>query len=176
MDMKKMQVSGVIVLALCAAAFVQDPKPKKAPGPLVTFHGEKSAIDKTRYVKVKDKEAWAKLWCEHIGKPFGRDYSWFYNPLNVPSIDFAQCMVVAVFQGTKWNSAGVRVVEVLDADQLTLRFDDFAFQTAGPDGGGVRNRPFGIFVLPRSDKVIVLEENVQGRINHPPKWQERGKL
>ena len=178
MDMVKLRAVSVVVLTLCTTAFLQDPKPKPktAPGPLVTIHGEKSAIDKTHYVKVSDKAAWAKLWCQHIGKPFRGAYSWHYNESNVPNIDFKQCMVVAVFQGTKWNSAGVRVEEVLNAEELTLRFDDLGFQTSGPDGGGVKNRPFGMFVLPRSDKVIVLEENVQSRIGKPPTWKARGKL
>ena len=55
-----------------------------------------------------------------------------------------------------------------------FRFDDRSFQTAGPapEGGRVRARPYGIFVLPRSDKALVLEENIQHLKNEPPKGRE----
>lgn len=165
-------------LAVVSLAFVQDPQAKALPGPLVTFVGADSKVTERRFVRVTDKEPWAVLWGEHTGQalPAG-DYNWYYNQQHVPEVDFAQCMVVAMFQGACWNSAGVQVVEMLAADDHTLvRFEDKAYQTAGPDGGGKRATPYGLFVLPRSTKPIVLEENVQSLIGKPPVWQQRATL
>jgi len=179
------RVLWVALLSLStAAAVVQDPKPqpKQLAKPAVTFRGEHSAIAKKRYVKITDDQAWAKLWGEHIGKPVRREYGYFYNPLNVPVIDFKNNMVVAIFQGATWNTAGVTVKQLLDGDELTLRFDDHGYQTTVIEMGDgdtpkqEKSKPFGMFVLPKTDKAIVLEENVQSRIGKPPKWQARGKL
>ena len=175
-------VACVAALVLGTAAFVQDPTPKanELLSPVVSFRGEHSAIDETRYVKITDEQAWAGLWCEHIAKTEKGDYGYFYNPKNVPIVDFKQCMVIAIFQGERWNTAGVTCEEVLDGKQLTLRFDGLGYQTTviDPDDAEAqeKSRPFGMFVLPKSDKVILLEENVQNRMNQPPKWRARGKL
>lgn len=174
----------VALLSLSTVAVVQDPKPtaKHLAKPTVTFHGEHSAIAKKRYVKITDAQQWAKLWGEHLGKPVGRKYGYFYNPLNVPDIDFKNNMVVAIFQGARWNSAGVTLKQFLDGDELTLRFDDNSYQTTvievadGKVPEQAKSKPFGMFVLPKTDKTIVLEENVQNRVAKPPKWQARGKL
>lgn len=167
-------------LSFGTAAVVQAPQKMAKPG--VTFRGEHSSIAKKRYVKITDAQAWAKLWSEHIGKPIKRDYGYYYNPNNVPVIDFDRHMVVAIFQGEKWNSAGVKVHEILAGDELTLRFDDLSYQTTVIEMGDdntpkqKKSKPFGMFVLPKTDKAIVLQENVQGLIGKPPKWQARGKL
>ena len=50
------------------------------------------------------------------------------------------------------------------------------YQTAGPDGGGKRATPYGIFVLPRSDKELVVEEGVRTLKNEPPKWNELARF
>jgi hypothetical protein len=168
----------VAAIATVTLAWIQDPTPQRLPGPLVAFVGEDSKIAVRRFVRVTDKAQWAALWLEHTGQPqppADRDFDWFYNPRHVPEVDFAQCMVVAVFQGKCWNSAGVRIVESLaEGDRVLVRFDDKAYQSAGPDGQS--GTPFGLFVLPRSTAAIVLEENVQSMIGKPPKWQQRATL
>lgn len=165
-------------LAVVSLAFVQDPQPKLLPGPLVTFVGADSKVAERRYVRVTDKEQWAVLWGEHTGQPMPKgDYDWHYNQQHVPEVDFAQCMVVGIFQGDCWNSAGVRLEQILAEDErMLVRFEDKAYQTEGPDGGGKRATPYGLFVLPNSKQPIVLEENVQSLIGEPPKWQLRATL
>jgi hypothetical protein len=49
-------------------------------------------------------------------------------------------------------------------------------KTAGPDGGGEQVTVYGFFVLPRSSKTVVLEENVQNYIGGKPVWKERASL
>ncbi len=42
--------------------------------------------------------------------------------------------------------------------------------------GADRATPYGMFVFPKTDKPIVLEENVQGTIGAPPVWKERARF
>ena len=178
-----MKPTAFVLLLLVGAAALADwpPNPnllRSGLEPYVEFRGGQSKIKTRSYRRVIAPNDWADLWIEHTGAQRHKgDYNWYYNEAGVPLIDFQRCMVVAVFQGEKWNSAGVTTVTVTEEkDRILLRFDDKSFQTAGPDGGGVRATPFGIFVLPRSAKPIALEENVQGLIGKPPVWKERARL
>lgn len=171
----------VLVLLVGAAALADWPPRqlvRSGMEPYVTFRSGESKIKTRSYRKVTAFEDWADLWIEHTGaQRHDGKYNWFYNEAGVPFVDFERCMVIAVFQGEGWNSAGVRVVTVAEEEErILLRFDDQSFQTSGPDGGGVRVTPFGIFVLPKSEKPVVLEENVQGLIGKPPIWKERARL
>jgi hypothetical protein len=47
-----------------------------------------------------------------------------------------------------------------------------AASTAGSGGGGDRVTPYAFIVLRKPAKPIVLEENVQNLIDHPPVWKE----
>ena len=147
---------------------------KSSLAPYVELSGADSHMDQLAYHRVTTAEEFQAMFMRHLGQdPAGFDP--FYNRHGVPSIDFDRCMVVAIFQGEKWNSAGVSFTSVTEeADRIVFRFDDRSFQTAGPapEGGRVRARPYGIFVLPRSDKALVLEENIQHLKNEPPKGME----
>jgi hypothetical protein len=88
-------------------------------------------------------------------------------------------MVVAVFQGNDVNSAGLKAVAILEEkDRLVLRFQNKSYQTMGYGqvDEGERVTVYGFFVLPRSSKTVVLEENVQNIIGQPPVWKERASL
>lgn len=182
MNPKKVAVLIVAALALSAVAFVQEPQdPRQLPKPLVTFRGEFSKVDETRYLRVTDAETWATLWCEHTGQQAQkRGYGWYYNQQQVPIVDFERCMVVAVFGGKCGNTAGYRVEQVLDGDRWTLRYHANSYQTTVIDPANAKAKPpstpFGMFVLPKTDKKVALEENVQGMIGRPPKWRLQATL
>ncbi len=144
--------------------------------PFVTFTGPNSRIEEPTWLRITTPEEFHPLYLRHVGlKP--EDFYEKRNPHGVPLVDFERCMVVAVFGGKGWNSDGLYVKEVVDdGHRLVVRYDDRSYQTAGPDGGGVRVTPYGLFVLPRRDKELVVEENVQPYIGHPPKWQERARF
>jgi hypothetical protein len=42
-----------------------------------------------------------------------------------------------------------------------------------PNGGGRPVTAYGFFVLPKADKTVILEENIQNLLGNPPAWQER---
>lgn len=146
----------------------------KAPKPLVSWSGSDSKIAARRYVRVDTREQWLKLWHEHMGKTPPKTFASYRPQTFAPQVDFNTCMVVAVFGGKHWNSAGIFAASIIETkDAITLRFDDFSYQT-GDWADEVTT--FGIFVLPRSSKTIVLEEDVQNRRAAPPLWKERARL
>ncbi len=116
---------------------------------------------------ITDQTAWAWLWEHHkAGGRLGGD-------LDIPAIDFERELVVAMFAGETWNSRGYYVYETLQGDtQWTIRVDEYTYQTMSMDGtgGGEKVTPYGIFVLPRVEQSIVVEENVQGLLGKPPRW------
>jgi hypothetical protein len=150
---------------------------RQAAQPLVILTGTDSHIKQPSCHRIMSQDEWITIWQRHKGVKESKDYDLFYNRLGLPYVDFAKCMVIAVFQGSGWNSAGLRVATVLEEkDKIVLRFEDNSYQTAGSDGGGERVAVYGFFVLPQSNKTVVLEENVQRYLGHPPVWKERVHL
>ncbi len=151
-------------------------KPRRA---LVSWSGPKSAIHKPLYLRVQAAAEWRDLWEKHLGQVVEQDVH--QRPL-LPEVDFDTCTAVAIFCGEGWNSDGVVLASLEQREKdLLLRFDQSTYQTASAlggenDDGGVRVSPYGIFLLPRVATPIVIEENVQHLIGHPPKWKERARL
>lgn len=179
--MKRTATVVTVTLALTLAVFAQqqavqiDVQPQ-APSrrPLVSLMGHDSAITDFRIVRITEPEDWETIWAEHRGDALETvKQGW---PI-YPEIDFERCMVVAVFRGDAWNCNGEFVESIAETDdQIRLRFDSLTFQTSGPDGGGVRVRPFGIWVLDHNTKPLVIEENTQGLLNRPPIWTEKQRF
>ena len=66
---------------------------------------------------------------------------------------------------------------------IRVCYDEMTYQTSsglndddGGRGGAVDVTPFGFFVLLRSNKPIVIEDNVQGLKDNPARWKDRAKL
>jgi len=154
-------------LGVAAAQDVHETKP------LVTLAGAESKIAEKEYDRVTTKAELVKVWLRHVGADPAR-HNDYYNEEGVPDVDFGRCMVVAVFGGKCINSAGICAISVTEeADRVLLRFDHRSFQS-GPEGK--RATPFGFFVVPRSTKALVLEENVQHIIGGEPEWKERARF
>jgi hypothetical protein len=165
-------VAAIVLLACSTASSTHESgREPSAFDPLVSLHGARSSVAKLRYERITTKKDWDKLWSEHTAGSGAKNH---VVHSSTPTIDFKRCMVVAVFSGPAWNCDGHYVKSTSDEGSfLRMRFDSYTYQTAGPDGGGQRVRPFGIWVLPRSVKAIILEENTQGLIGKPPIWKER---
>jgi hypothetical protein len=160
---------GLFALGLGIAA-AQEAGERK---PLVTLAGAESKIGEKEYDRITTHDELVKVWLRHVGADPAR-HDDFYNEAGVPDVDFERCMVVAVFGGRCINSAGIYAVGVAEeADRVLLRFDHRSFQS-GPEGK--RATPFGFFVVPRSSKALVLEENVQRLIGGKPEWKERARF
>jgi hypothetical protein len=119
-----------------------------------------------------------ELWLSHLGKT---EADRFREHLPIVQIDFEKCMVIAIFQGAKTNSRGLRVISVNENnDNVTLRVDDMSYQTSGGlnggGGGGVPVKPYAFVVISKSAKLVVVEEDVQSLKDKPPEWKERARL
>jgi hypothetical protein len=163
--------------ALPSAALHQSEELCISHRPYVTLAGAESRIEKNGYFRIDTMEKWIALWLEHTGAEKNPHYGMYYNTAGVPEIDFEKCLVIAIFGGSGWNSAGKQSITYEEGkNHILFRFDDKSFQTAGPDGGGKRVTPFGFFVFPASDKPVIVEENVQGLIGGKPVWKERARI
>lgn len=146
--------------------------------PLVSWIGAYSKVEKgLEILRITDEAAWKATWLRHVGDKAEKTA---LGHEAVPEIDFGSCIVLAVFRGKSVNNNGEYIVSIEDrgADVL-VRFDSRSFQTMsigpGPDKGeGVR--PYGLFVLRRTDRPMVVEENVQNLIGAPPKWKEQARF
>lgn len=151
--------------------------------PLVTWIGPKSLIREPKFMRAMNPGQWSQLWEQHAGNPPADSVG---TPF-IPRVNFEKCMAVAIFQGATTNSNGVTIVSIADeANRILIRYDESTYQTSGGPsdgrdgaecrGGAVDVTPYGIFVVPRSNKPIVIEENVQGLKDEPVRWKERAKL
>ncbi len=137
------------------------------PRVLRQWTGADSGIKKASSRVVTDQAGWTALWAEHVVRSADERVS-----IKLPEVDFENELVVAVFAGETFNSRGFFVQDLLQgATRLTLRVDESTYQTDGPNGGGVKVTPFGMFVLARTAAPIVLEENVQSLLGNQPLWK-----
>ena len=165
---------------LAAAVLVAAPwfAAAQAPGsfeyrPYVGLWGADSKRKNIDYHRVMKRDELTKVWLAHVGVDRDR-HSDYYNKARVPEVDFERCMVLAIFRGQMKNSAGVKIVSITEsADSILVRFDDRAYKTANEVH---EVTPYGFFVLPRSNKLMVLEENVQNRTRGKPVWKERARF
>ena len=165
--MKNAMVWPLAIACLFAGNVVAADDSDKTQNPCVTFSGDDSHVAERGFQRIRTIDEWAKVWQRHTGqekvkfKNFEGRYDTFYNPLGLPMIDFDNYMVLAVFQGSGWNCAGLKAVSLKEtSDQILFRFADKPYSTAGPDGGGKKVNVYGFFVIPKSGKAIVVEERV----------------
>ena len=125
----------------------------------MTLTGADSRVESRSYHRVASEADWIKIWQRHKGVEEAKNYDLYYNPLDLPCVNFEKCMVIAVFEGSGWNVAGLKSLAVEeDTNSIVLRYQIKGYQTAGPDGGGKKVKVYGFFVLPRSKKTVILEE------------------
>jgi len=123
--------------------------------------GPDSALQEAGQFRIEEKEEWVALWKRHASD----------SP--APEVDFEACMAVAVFDGATQNSRGIGATAFEDDEKITLRLTDLSYQTMG---GGEPVTPYGIFVLSRSKKPVVLETVIESMRYPAPTWEQRGRL
>jgi hypothetical protein len=167
--------------------------------PCVVITGANSRVAEPRYRRIASEEEWATMWQEHKGRKPTKPYDFFYDPLALPRIAFDAYMVVAIFEGTGWNSAGLEAVSISEeASRVVFRFKRKSYSTIrsyesdlGPElpldelerrvlseveragDQGDKVNVYGFFVLPRSTKTLVLEVDARHEKRGPPAWKER---
>jgi len=142
--------------------------------PYVTLAGAHSGIDPVDYRRIMTQDDLTVAWRQHRGMDLAKPYSDFHNEAGVPVVDFSRCMVVAVFAGRTTNAVGVYPVSIVETeDRVLVRFAVRSYQS-GPEADRVT--PFGFFILPRSDKTLVLEQGFYSLGGAPPRWKEQARF
>ena len=170
-------VCGIIGVAVLGVWFAsaQHERPEQggisgAQRPFVSWSGPHSGLPERCHFRITSEKQWRDVWTRHVGDAAEKDT---FGYVVVPAVDFERCMVVAVFQGRRENNNGVVAVSVTeDGEQMKVRLQPKPYQT-GPVGDPVT--PYGIFVLPRSAKSLLLEEDAR-RNWGPPVWRERARF
>ncbi len=146
--------------------------------PIVSWSGPRSAIAESEFVLITTRDQWRDLWSRHTGGKGERLVAHGSGQV-IPEIDFGRHMVVAYFRGSDVNSDGEIVKSIHETDDaVVVRFDSYSFQTAGfgGDGGAASVTPYGIWLLPRIEKPVIIEENVQNLKAGEPVWRERHRF
>jgi hypothetical protein len=148
--------------------------------PFLIWTGSNSKVMERGCFRITTREEWTDLWLRHTGQSAPALYrSGQFNhwavPDGVPQVDFTRCVVVAVFQGPKSDSAGFDIAGVVDQGEATmLRLVERWSQSAASSEPTppVPISVFGLFVLPRSNRPLVVEESVQHHLGKPLIWKE----
>jgi hypothetical protein len=144
--------------------------------PLVAISGTDSHVSKPSYQLVTSPEEWTRVWVSHLGTT--RDNA--YRPLL--EVDFDRCVVVVIFRGVRVNIRQLEVHSLSEtADSVVIRFDELGYQTSvrvgEDDEYKVPDRPYAFVILPKTDKTIVLEENINRDVQREaPVWKAIARL
>ncbi len=124
--------------------------------PLVAWIGKDSARTEKGTLLVSTQEDWDRLWSQHRGDPALDDSA-------RPWIDFDEITVLALFGGrtSQCRGEGIHTIEELE-DCVRIRCWSMSYSIGLGPGADLEEltRPvnsFGIFLLPRFDKPIVIE-------------------
>jgi hypothetical protein len=142
--------------------------------PLLAFSGTDSRVKETSYHRVTTANDWAKLWARHLGTS-ERDY---YRPLF--EVDFDRCLLIVIFRGERGQTRQLQIESLSEyANSIVIRFWEMGYNTISTDPNYKRpppERPYAFIVLPKTNKLIVLEEKIWSKEdearNRPPQWKE----
>lgn len=168
----------VVILATLVIAqqdVVRTPPKDTARPALVEYMGRDGNIMGREFHRIMDSAEWVEVWARHAHKQ-KKDLEWAGS---YPKIDFTRCMVVAFFRGKAVNTRGEELKEVdEDGGTLRLRFCSSTYQSMSFEGEdlGEPAVSYGIWVLPRSTKAVVVEEDVQSVIGGSPIWKEQARF
>ena len=140
--------------------------------PLLTLYGRNSKITEAKLLRVTSEKEWNALWMEH--KTGDRDPKTLSGDLEYVELDFGNVMAIAVFEGEAVNCRGYTAHSISeDAKRITVRVMAHRYGSLGETPA---TQAWGILVLPKSGKEIVLEHDVRRQKSGPPVWKEWKKF
>jgi hypothetical protein len=92
----------------------------------------------------------------------------------MPEVDFQKQMVVGVFHGRSCNCDGIKLLHAIDCKDSVELFLRGAYYQTGMVADEVT--AYGIYVLPRIRKKVLVKEDMQNLIGGPPVWKIVGEL
>jgi hypothetical protein len=152
--------------------------------PVVVWTGTDSKQAKMSFARCCSQKDWEATWHQHQSseaKAKGQ---------GCPEVDFDSYMIVAIFNGKSFQKTGIEIVTVTEEKNcLRVRYKPLWFQVgfirpergSGPAKGETKTdayetQSYAFVVLPKSQKAIVLEEDVRNLIPDPPVWKKRATL
>jgi hypothetical protein len=145
--------------------------PRPASKPLMAISGADSHVRKPSYERVTSQQDLSRVWSIHLGT--SQDDA--YRPLL--DVDFDRCLVVAIFRGEQRNIRGIQINSLSEAaESVLIRFLEIGYQTAGADNNKALDQPYAFVVVLKTNKEIVLQQDIQNMKNAPPKWNEVVRL
>ena len=189
-----MILAGIVLCVLAVHAGAQEKNTDNKIKPCAIISGNDSHVTTKKYLRITSMKDWVCIWQEHHGEKPQESYDFYYDPLTLPIIDFNNYMVIVTFQGNTWNCTGLKLFSITEeSQQIVFRYDEKNYQTFGRvDSGEIDNKAsvctdsaseldgkvvaYGFFVLPRTKKPIIIEENIQYRLGEPPIWEKRAVL
>jgi hypothetical protein len=161
----------LVIAGGVAASEPQSPISK----PLVALSGVDSHVTNPSYKRVATPRDWARVWSRHVGELADEGYE------PAMYVDFDRCVVVAIFRGDKRQIDSLRVHSVTEnAFEVMIRLNELGYGIALRQGEKLPPpvRPYAFVVLPKTDKLIVLEEShpVKGPRNADSRWEEWARL
>jgi len=130
------------------------------PPPVMTLTGDSLQIKTARRTAIRNDVDWLTHWAEHTGQSWSlhdsRTGAEAHIALKAPMIDFSRYVAVLVYAGPKKGIAGIGVERIEDeGKQIVL-----VIQAIPARSQGKEMHPFGIFVIPKTEKSIVVREVV----------------
>lgn len=134
--------------------------------PLQSFHGQYSKIIEPKLLRITTEREWRSIWAEHTGG--------IAEAMSEIKLDFHNEMVIAIFQGASELCNGFEIESAIEKkDCITIRVRALTFQfnlSSDSDANAINSQAWGIFILPRSDKKVLVERDQQIEFSGPPQW------
>lgn len=172
-----------LALAAASVGFAAD-LPRKVK-PVVVWTGIDSKQPKDSFARDCSPKDWQATWKAHCGQAKAAPHQ------TCPEVDFDSYMVIAVFRKTsrirvheiveekecvrvRYQPCGNQIIFVPDPATNTVKRVEAGRGELDPDKPYLLS--FAFVVLPRSNKAVVVEADVQDVIGKPPVWKERAKF
>ena len=168
--MFRLSIFSITIIAVihCLGPLQSQPQTKPAERkPVLSLSGVRSQIKDRRVLRITNATDFETLWREHkLGKSEMKRTPDNFEYLE---LNFDEAIVIAIFDG-KSHSNEYSAPSIIETDRkLTLRIPSNLNQT-GHDVQPDR-QPWGIFVIPRTGKEIVLEQDARRLITDNPLWK-----
>jgi hypothetical protein len=137
----------------------------------VAITGNDSDVKNRQYHRITSDKALSQIWREHRAQLKASAG----QVLEVPKIDFENCMVILIFQGEGLNCTGLTAHSIIEEEnRIVFRYIVNSYQTFGSSTETEAHKvtAFGLFVLRRSAKPIIIEEDTQDVLGEPRVWKE----
>ncbi len=133
----------------------------------VHWSGATSGITTPQALRVTAESEWREMWLRHLGVEPGR-YDALHNEPALPTVDFQSSMVVALFGGEMDSVRGLKLLSATRSqDGLVLRYRVEHYNNIRP----APVTPYGIFVVPRSEARLVVQEAGPNQQDGRPSWR-----